>query len=391
MWALRATEIPHVHVFSCDNDQAAQALIRSASPPGIFFSDMLTRAVAVLPQVDIYVCGFPCTPYSSLRSGKTKLFWEPNAKPYFAMLNVLRQKPSALAILENVGGLSCVMQKVLRDLERLRWYHVIRMVIDSEDLGEPVSRPRYYFLLWRRDACIVSDATQIADFSRRCLSEACSSVKDHITDRLLPRSDPEVQRFLRSQRRTNERAEGTKWKAKHAAIRSSRGVLEFRGATPMPLSSKRQREVWQLAQEAHMSSDIIVDVSQSIERAHVRTNGVCPTITPGGVICVGTAGRPVLPCEKLILHGFPLHRMKIPGNISDQALGKIGGNTMHLHSVGLAMLIGMSLLKDPVPPIPATCPPSSGEVAVLVEQPRRRGISVAAPSEAPSGKRRRLA
>jgi hypothetical protein len=83
--------------------------------------------------------------------------------------------------------------------------------------------------------------------------------------------------------------------------------------------------------------------------------------------------------------------MKILGNISDQALGKIGGKTMHLHSVGLAMLIGMSLLKDPVPPIPATCPPSSGEVAVLVEQPRRRGIFVAAPSEAPSGKRRRLA
>ena len=36
LWALRATEIPHVHVFSCDNDSAAQALIRSASPPDIF-------------------------------------------------------------------------------------------------------------------------------------------------------------------------------------------------------------------------------------------------------------------------------------------------------------------------------------------------------------------
>ena len=159
----------------------------------------------------------------------------------------------------------------------------------------------------------------------------------------------------------------------------------------MPLSSKRQREVWQLAQEAQMSSDIIVDVSQSIERAHVRTSGVCPTITPGGVICVGTAGRPVLPCEKLILHGFPLHRMKIPGNISDQALGKIGGNTMHLQSVGLAMLIGTSLLKDPVPPIPATCPPSSGEFAVLVDQHKSGCGVLAAPSEAPSGKRRRLA
>ena len=47
--------------------------------------------------------------------------------------------------------------------------------------------------------------------------------------------------------------------------------------------------------------------------------------------------------------GFPLHQMRVPKTVSDRALGKMGGNTMHLHSVGLALLMGIRLLKDPVP------------------------------------------
>ena len=56
------------------------------------------------------------------------------------------------------------------------------------------------------------------------------------------------------------------------------------------------------------------------------------------------AGRPVAPIEKLILHGFPVHRMRIPASIDDVALAQLGGNTMHLKSVGLAVLLGVGLV-----------------------------------------------
>ena len=121
VWALRAMGVMFEHVFSCDNEPAVQDFIRSASPPShAVFTDMLRRPIADVPDVDIYVCGFPCTPYSSLRAHNTKLFKESAAKPYFEILRILREKKPALAILENVIGLGRVVQKVLRDLQRLR-------------------------------------------------------------------------------------------------------------------------------------------------------------------------------------------------------------------------------------------------------------------------------
>ena len=92
----------------------------------------------------------------------------PAPKPYFAVLEFLRHRRPPLAVLENVGGLRRVMGKVLRDLEKLKWYFVIWMMIDSEALGEPVSRPRCYFLLVRRDAGISSDVSEMVEWP--CLS-----------------------------------------------------------------------------------------------------------------------------------------------------------------------------------------------------------------------------
>lgn len=139
--------------------------------------------------------------------------------------------------------------------------------------------------------------------------------------------------------------------------------------------------------------DIIVDVSQAIDRAHARTNGVCGTITPNGIAFVGALDRPMLPCEKLLLHGFPLHRMKIPVEISDESLGRMGGNTMHLHSVGLALLMGISLLRDTLPQAPPSLCPAQSVKAAFVSATSTKSCTPRAggtPPEQPSDKRRRL-
>ena len=64
------------------------------------------------------------------------------------------------------------------------------------------------------------------------------------------------------------------------------------------------------------------------------------------MIFVGGRGvdRVVTPREKLALNLFPPHRMQIPRGFPEEALGKMGGNTMHLKSVGLALAIGMALV-----------------------------------------------
>ena len=90
---------------------------------------------------------------------------------------------------------------------------------------------------------------------------------------------------------------------------------------------------------------MVVDVSQSAARSHARFNGICPTLTPNSVTVVERANRIVMPIEKLLLHGFPINRMSIPRSTSSSVLASLGGNTMHVMSVGLAMLIGISLVN----------------------------------------------
>ena len=250
IWALRCLGIAFQHLFSCDHQPTIQEFLRATSPPlQSLFSDMLQRPVADIPDIDIYVCGFPCTPYSTLRAHKTKLFREAAAKPYFALVKVLREKKPPLAILENVVGLGRVVQKVLRDWQRLRQYYVWRMNINSVDMGEPMGRPRY--------------------FCAKCLGAASAPVKDHVSTRMLPNDHPEVPAFLQQQAQTPPRREkGTKWQKAHEKFRQQ--VLRFRGGlqSTMPLASVRAREVWTLHQRRAGTNNVIADVSQSIDRVH---------------------------------------------------------------------------------------------------------------------------
>ena len=285
VWSLRALQQPFQHVFSCDTNPQVRKFIASNSPPTIIFDDMLSRDLDAVPDVDVYVCGFPCTPYSLLRSHRTKLFKEPAAKPYFAILKLLRHRRPPLAVLENVGGLRRVMGKVLRDLEKLKWYFVIWMMIDSEALGEPVSRPRCYFLLVRRDAGISSDVSEMVEFCKKCLSGASSPVQEHVRTRMLPNDSPEVQSWLKQAMSTPAReATGKKWLKKHETFQREHG-LQFRSCGGLQaVRSARQRDVFGL-QTILRGKDITVDASQSIDRVPVRTSGVLPTITPRGGLC----------------------------------------------------------------------------------------------------------
>ena len=119
----------------------------------------------------------------------------------------------------------------------------------------------------------------------------------------------------------------------------------------MGLTNARQQSVWQSVQRSR-GIDVIADVSQAVGRCHPRADGICPTLRPTGICYVGLAQRPVLGCEKLLLHGFPLHRMQISASISQRSLGLLGGNTMHLHCIGIALLMGIALLKEKLPPRP---------------------------------------
>ena len=349
IWCLRAMGVKFTHVFSCDWSADVRAFISSTNPPaGPIFEDMLKRKMADVPEHDVYVCGFPCTPYSLLRRHKTKLMREPAAKPFWKMLELLRERKPRLAVLENVMGIKSVIARVLKDMKKLGLYSIFVIPIDSKDLGEPVARPRVYFVLVRVDVRVCDDTAKLADLAKRLCLAARTPVTEHVEALMLPDTSLAVRQASRTSRPTVQKR-SLKWREKHRKYREQKGlrggISSSSGGTKMNgLASEREWDTWNITLEEHPGQDVISDVSQTLGRNSTSLTGICPTITPGGVLGVLSRGRRVLGVEKLLLHLFPLHRMKIPSTIKDVTLGKLGGNTMHLKSVALALAIGASMI-----------------------------------------------
>ena len=84
VWALKSMGIPHEHVFSCDWKEHVREFIKATCPPtGKIFTDMLKRCMDDIPAHEVYIAGFPCTPFSTLRGHATKLLREKAAKVFF--------------------------------------------------------------------------------------------------------------------------------------------------------------------------------------------------------------------------------------------------------------------------------------------------------------------
>ena len=140
-----------------------------------------------------------------------------------------------------------------------------------------------------------------------------------------------------------------KWQALHSSLKpvdasKSCCKVDACSSDKLFLHLPRERDAWTLLASLHPQPDLVADLSQTVTRAGVRKDGKLPTITPGSVLAVKKVGRLVSPMEKIMLHGFPVHRMIIPSGISDRDLESMGGNTMHVHVVGAAMLMVLAMV-----------------------------------------------
>ena len=284
------------------------------------------------------------------------------------------------------------MRHVVSHFVRLRWYYVMVIPIDSRKLGEPVKRPRYYFVLVRRDVAVIKDRQQLADFVKAMLVKGHAPCSDAIVDRMLPNSHPSVRDYLAqlagvSKSRSSDKA---KWKEHCDSYALSHGVSRSVGTSPggvRGLTLPRTQATWGLLTRVHKSPNLVADVSQNVQRAPFCVDGSAPTITPGGVIVVKQCGRIMVPVEKLLAHSFPLHKMSVPKDMTDKEAEDLGGNTMHLASVGLALLIGLagvdwSLSAAQAGRKPAGIAPPT-ESAIYID-PAGSGI------DADSGRKRRM-
>jgi DNA (cytosine-5)-methyltransferase 1 len=90
--ALLQMNIPFEHSFTCDKDIYALKSIKVNYHPKKIYIDITKRKHACLPDIDIYVCGFPCQPFSLMgnkmgtEDSRSNIMYQPSKKPQLAWL-----------------------------------------------------------------------------------------------------------------------------------------------------------------------------------------------------------------------------------------------------------------------------------------------------------------
>ena len=327
--ALRAMGFRVEHTFSSESVAFKRDFIRLNSPGVPLCEDILKRDHGDLPQCDLYVCGFPCKPWSSLHS-RTKLFKEPGAKVFFEAVRAIRVALPPAAVLENVQGIRKVLPRILQALKKLG-YAIVVLDIDPRDAGEPVSRPRVYFVLVRRDLLAVTDAGEIAAIARGVLGESRTAAP--LGDRLLPEGCGLLSRFAAPAGPRSKAAApagprskaGTAWRQQLCSL--PRSPLGPRIAGVGERSACMLEVMTAKAGLQRLPADKNIDVSQSLGRC--RFTAYVPTITPSAKIVLGCRRRLLSPIEMLLLNGIPVDELVWPSSFESRHFADMAGNTMH--------------------------------------------------------------
>ena len=86
--AMKNLQVPFDHVFSNDTDVlCGETIMANFNPKSVVVgpcADITTRDVSSMEPVDLYVCGFPCQPFSKL--GARMGFEDPRGIVFFGCL-----------------------------------------------------------------------------------------------------------------------------------------------------------------------------------------------------------------------------------------------------------------------------------------------------------------
>jgi DNA (cytosine-5)-methyltransferase 1 len=147
--ALKQLGIPYDHVFSCDIDKWCRETLNANYDIPIIFEDIVKRDVSALPDIDLYVCGFPCQPFS--QAGDRKGLIDTRGTIFHNCLDVIKQKRPKYFILENVKNIlnhdkGKTWKVIMTELGKLKGYNISYKLLNTRHYGIPQNRERVYIV-----------------------------------------------------------------------------------------------------------------------------------------------------------------------------------------------------------------------------------------------------
>lgn len=157
LYALRGIGKKIDHVFSSEIDPHARQSLLANHKPRHMYEDLTQRNHAQTPRVDLYVCGFPCQPFSVY--GHQKGMNDIRANVFLHCYEYIRLKHPKIFVLENVKGLrgnngGKTYKRIRKMLEDLTRYDLDEYLLDTQDYGIPQHRERLFFIGRRKDIVV---------------------------------------------------------------------------------------------------------------------------------------------------------------------------------------------------------------------------------------------
>ena len=158
--ALQQLRIPFEHSFCCEKDPFALKSIQANYTPKKIYNDITKRKHALLPDIDMYVCGFPCQPFSLM--GNKMGTEDSRSNIMYQCIKVIKKKLPKVFILENVKNFKFIQKgepfnyliKQLKNIKNTNGklaYNVYHDILNTKDYGIPQNRERIFFIGIRKD------------------------------------------------------------------------------------------------------------------------------------------------------------------------------------------------------------------------------------------------
>ena len=299
-----------------------------------------------------YVVGFPCQPFSRQNSSRKKGWKHAASRLVDRVIDETLKLNPLWAVYENVINIGKYFPTLFRKFRGrglLEKYRVIILpVCPARTFRLPMRRPRYYFLLVRKDRAIAQG--QLVDLvlsMMACLRDSVGKVPAKPFPLTIEGEKPESKRKRPSSSNLSQ-----KWRKLHAQIREKHHMSAPEGSAYSELAlTEREQDVLDIALQLRSQSTetVVVDVSQSATRIPLGVN-MLPTFTTSSKLVAVSKGHAQLLSgkDKLCCLGIPVQQCTV--SQGHNALHDLAGNAMHVDCVALAMLLAMSCVACEGPP-----------------------------------------
>jgi DNA (cytosine-5)-methyltransferase 1 len=192
--ALRELKIPFKHVFSSEIDKYCIKSIKANYNPEILFGDpkgpypegdITKRNIDDVPDIDLYVCGFPCQPFS--QAGKRKGFNDRRGNVFWSCLEVIEKKQPKYFILENVKAITWHDKENKKNKYGRTWntiwkniselikynYTIKWKILNTKDYGIPQNRERMFIVGIKNSDFLWPQPTMMDDLNNYVENHIC--------------------------------------------------------------------------------------------------------------------------------------------------------------------------------------------------------------------------